>query len=150
MVNNFKSDRQRKAVMAKLNQGTTRAETRPSIIGRLRKKFRPTSEELAKQRGARIKKEAEALERERLTTQQLEAEARLEIERESVASRQREARQRLKDIDVARRERRLAPLRAGVARLKEAGVAVAKATAPKPQRRRKARPKKEEPGFFGI
>ncbi len=100
----FRNDKQRKAVMAKLNSNT-RSNNQPTVLGRLRKRFRPTAQEQAVQRGVRIQTEAEALRLERLRTQQLEAEARVESERQSVRARERQARTTLAEIDRERRSR---------------------------------------------
>ena len=145
----FKSDRQRKAVMAKLNE-KARSPTSPTILGRLRKRFRPTSEELAEQRGARIKREGEALKQERITAEQLELESKLETEREKLRGRQEEARARLSEIDATRRGKTLTgrALKKGV----ELGkIGFEKFTKPAPARKRtKRRKAPEETGFFGI
>ena len=155
----FKSDKQRKAVMAKL-KGQTRSDVNPNIIKgsfknireRLRKRFKPTAEELAKERGARIKREAEALKLERRRAEQLKLEAKVETERESVRKEETEARVKLAEIDRARRDRTLAG-RAVIKGKQLARIGLKKlAEAPRqPKRRPKARKaQKEEPGFFGI
>lgn len=146
----FKSDRQRKAVMAKLTGGT-RAETRPTILERIRRKVRPTPEEREITGKERIKREKEALEKEKITAERLRQELEVEQARESVAEQRRETESEFAKLERERfartpRGRAVALARRGVAvgikRLKEA-------QARKPKRRRKA-PKKEEPGFFGI
>ena len=151
----FRSEKQRKGFFA--SRGNTRSNVRPniSIRERLRKRFRPTQEELAKQRGARLKREAEELEQAKIRTQQLELEAGVERRREDVARRERQARQSLREIDIARRERRLAPIREAGRRVAVAGRVVgaglAKAErATRPKKRRRAKRQEAETGFFGI
>lgn len=159
----FSSDKQRKAVMAKLSKGKARSNVSPtmnqpmppSIRERLRRKFRPTVEELRKQRGERIKKEAEALKEERARLRQLELEAGVETEREAVRTREEEARAKLRKIDIARREKTFAGRVLKIERgLVKKGIAVAKKElAKKPRKTRaraRARPAREETGFFGI
>jgi len=151
----FHTDKQRKAVMAKLKGNSTRSDTKPTIIGRLRKKFRPTAEEQVQARGARIKKEGEELEEEKRTARQLQLEAKVETERERVGAEIREARGKLRKIDVERRERKLAPLRKVESRIKGGFIQLKKASA-KARARERARPRpreapaREETGFFGI
>jgi len=156
----FNSDKQRKAVMAKL-KGTTRSDVNPTIVKgnpdgikeRLRKRFRPTAQELAEQRGTRLQKEAQQLSLQRQRTRQLELEARLETERESVRKREQTARATLADIDKARFQRTVAGR--VVARGRELGRAgIKKLTAPAPRRKIRAKPKRVKPeketGAFGI
>lgn len=154
----FHTDRQRKAVMAKL-KGSSRSNTNPNFLGKikgkLRKKFRPTSQELAEQRGARLQKEAQALEEEKRTARQLELEAKLEVEREIVRARSREARAKLSAIDAERFSRTKAGqavslarkgIKAGVARGREALAEAQKA----PRRKRKKKSSNGGVSPFGI
>lgn len=145
----FDSDKQRKAFFAKRNRGNPRTDTKPTIIGRLRKRFKPTPEELAKQRGARIKKEAEALKEEKRTTRQLELELKVEAEREKVRVREEEARARLKKIDIARREKTLAGrVLKAERKIVARGIKAVKKGIATPKRRKRKVP--EQTGFFGI
>ena len=162
MVSNFKSDRQRKKVMAELSKNQPRSQTRPTIIGRIRagekavakrirKRFRPTTQELAEQRGARIKKEAEELKEAKRRTRQLELEAQVESEREFVRRREEKARQKLKEIDIARRERTFAGrVLKAERRIITRGVEAVKERISQRPRKRARRKPKEETGFFGI
>ncbi len=153
----FRNDRQRKAVMAKLNQSNQpRSPNQPTFIGRIRRRLRPTPEELTQQRGARIQREAQELQSQRQRTRQLELEAQVESARETEATRERRARQTLAEIDRARfqrtragravtRGRELAVV--GIQRLRQqARTARARPT----KRKRRARPQREEAGAFGI
>ena len=160
----FSSDKQRKAVMAKL-KGRTRSNTNPNIIKgnfkaireRLRKRFKPTAEELAEERGARIKREAEALKLEKRRAEQLELEAKVESEREDIRKKETEARKRLAEIDRARRERTLTG-RAVVRGRELARIGLKKLAEPVPAPRRRKRKitskvsSKNDGGtaFFGI
>lgn len=165
----FKSDKQRKKVMAELSKNQPRADTRPTFIGRLkagqrtvserlRKRFRPTAQEQIQERGARLAREGESLRQERIRTRQLELEARVEAQREDVLAREREARKRLSDIDRARRDRSVTGravargkqlARTGLQKLKEAEARQPKPRA-RPRARARAEPAQEEGGFFGI
>lgn len=156
----FKSDRQRKAVMAKLTKGNSRSNVSPSmnkpmpksIRERLRRRFRPTAEELAEQRGARIKKEGEALQRERATLRQLELEAGVESEREKVREREERARAKLGKIDIARREKTFAGrvLKAERGLVMKGVKVIKKELAKKPRKSRARKAPREEIGPFGI
>ena len=112
----FKSDKQRKKVMAELSKGNLKSATRPTFIGKikakekiiaekLRKKFRPTEEESRQQRGERIAREAKALKEEKLRSQQLITESEVEAEREAVREKELKARKKLKEIDKERASR---------------------------------------------
>lgn len=158
----FKSDKQRKKVMATLSKNQPKSNIRPTILGRLRtgeravqerlrKRFKPTSQELARQRGARLQREAESLKLERQRARQLELEANVEAERETIRTREREARRRLTEIDRARRERTATGRL--VARGRELGaVGLRRLAQPAKAPRKRKRPRKQpEPqGFFGI
>tara|TARA_Y100000310_G_scaffold39183_1_gene36763 strand:- start:5035 stop:5484 length:450 start_codon:yes stop_codon:yes gene_type:complete len=147
----FHTDKQRKAVMAKLSRGKSRSDTSPTVIGRLRKRFRPTPKELRKQRGLRIKKEAEELRKQRLRTQQLELEAKVEAERESLKAREERARARLKQIDKTRREATFAgKIMRAEKKLITRGVKAVLTPRPRPKRRRKAPAPAPEQEFFRI
>ncbi len=80
-------------------------QTKVSFRERLRRRLKPTEEEKRQQVGLRIKREAKELESERLTTAQLQSEARLEKERERVRSEREQAREELRQVDKARFER---------------------------------------------
>ncbi len=148
-------DKQRRAMFAKM-KNQPRAETRPSVVGRirgrLRKRFRPTADELAVQRGARLEREAESLAQERRRVRQLELESRVESEREAVRQRETEARRKLSEIDRARRERTIAGRLVTRGRqLARTGAERLAQPAPRPRsRKRRARPEPEDTGFFGI
>ncbi len=148
----FKTDKQRKAVMARLNQpNQPRTENQPTLIGRVRRRLRPTPEELAQQRGARIQREAEQLRQQRSRVRQLELEAQVESERESVAQRERTARARLAEIDRARFQRtRTGRVTARARELGRTGLQRLQQAQRQPRRRkRRARPEPQV-GFFGT
>lgn len=156
----FKSDNQRKAVMAKLNSGNTRSQVKPSLIGtvkgKLRRKFRPTEAELQEERRARIAREQKQLEEEGQRAKLLEAEAKVETARQAVRAKETEARARLAEIDAERfaRTRRGKVLALGKRGLK-AGVtagrkALAESQRPAPRRKGKKKKEVEQTGFFGI
>ncbi len=151
----IKNDKQRKAMFARMNQNQPRAQTRPTIIQRIRRRVKPTPEELRAERGRRLSREAEELRRARIRTQQLELEANLERERERVREREERARLELKRIDTARREKTFAGRvlrveRAVVRRGVEAGRRAIQARRAKPRKRRRRVAPREEVGFFGI
>ncbi len=149
----FKSDKQRKAVMAKMNQpNQPRSPNQPTFLGRVRRRFKPTPEELAQQRGARIQREAQQLQQQRQRTRQLELEARLETEREGVRQREQTARKRLSEIDKARFQRTFTGKAVTRGReLGRAGIQRLQQEAAKPKRRRRrAKPQREPAGPFGI
>lgn len=157
---------QEKAMFAKKNQGTPRAETKPTFLGRLRsgekavaerlrKRFRPTAEELRIQRGKRLQTEAKDLEQAKLRTQQLELESKVEREREKVRTREDTARQQLKEIDVKRREKTFGGrVLKAERRLVSAGLKKLAETPKRPRRRKRQAQADPEPeddsGFFGI
>lgn len=154
----FKSDKQRKAVMAKLNQGSTRSDVKPTFIqrtkGRLRRKFRPTEQEVEEDRLKRIRKEQQALESEGRVLKQLEAEAKIEQARESVAKRRRETQAEFTRIE---RERFARSKRGRAVAFARKGVAVGikkfreSAKQPKqPTRKKRKAPPKEDVSPFGI
>lgn len=127
----FKSDRQRKAVMAQLNKGQSKAPSKPSIIGRIKAKEMEILEKLRKRREKkgkeRIAKELEALRKEKITAQRLRAELEVEQAREAVAVQRAETQAKFKKIERARRERKLAPIRAKIKRAIETGKGTIKA-----------------------
>jgi len=168
MVMNFKTRKRDKRVFP-VEASPQRSNITPEMMnqppGRLarvrevfRRRFRPTGQELAEQRGVRLQREAESLKEERRRARQLELEANIEAERERIASKTRRASARLKEIDVERRERRLAPIKRRARQIFEAGKTVSQVAlgpgepTPPPRRpRRKARrAPREQVGAFGI
>ena len=152
----FRTDKQRKAFFAR--KGNSRSSTKPNIIGkikgvskilikkkeRLAKALRERREKKGK---ARIAQEKLALQREKIQAKRLRQELEVEQAREAVAQHRRETQAEFRRIKREEFERRIAPVRAGVARAIKVGKVVAKVTekATRPKRRKKA-----EPGFFGI
>jgi len=148
----FKSDRQRKAVMAKLNQGQTRSDTKPSILGRLKAKEKELLGRLKQRRERkgkeRIAKQLEAQEKEAKQLKRLQAELALEQSRERIGTQRREAQAEFKRIE---KERFARTKTGGVIALAVKGIKQAEARArarPKPRKKR-GRPV-QETGFFGI
>ena len=134
--------------MAKL-KGNTRSNTRPTLLGRIRKRFKKkTSAELTKERGLRLQREAMALEEERKTARQLRLEAQVEAEREKVREETAKSRARLAKIDVERagRTRRGRAIKF----IREKGAEAIKQARKPPRRRRKAKRQEREIGAFGI
>ncbi len=110
----FNSDKQRKAFFAK--QGTLRSKVLPSISGRIKnikEKLRQRQEKIGRER---IEKEKMLLKQEQKQAQRLQQEADVEIQREMVTQQRIKAQQKLKDVEIARRERKLAPFRKGFQR----------------------------------
>ncbi len=159
----FKSDKQRKAVMARLN--IQPAQTKPTIIGRLRgaekrfvqkikeRKERKRLETETKGR-ERIAREQQALEKERVTAQRLRQELEVEQARETVAMQRRETQAEFSKLE---RERFGRTRRGKAVALARKGVAVgiqklrASAKQPKqPRRRRRRIPPEEDTQPFGI
>ncbi len=125
----FKSDKQRKAVMAQLNQ-PNRSDTSPVMMKQTKfqklKGFISKEKEVLRLRKERkgferIRKEKIALEREKVTAERLRAELETEQARETVAMQRRETQVEFKKIEKARRTRRLAPFVTAGRRIK-AGV----------------------------
>ncbi len=146
----FKSDRQRKAVMAQMNQ-PSRSATKPSIIGRIRiaeqkleQRLRERRERKGKERTAR---ELEALKRERITAERLRQELEVEQAREAVAQQRRETQSEFRKIEKARFARSKTGRAVAVARAgAKLGIAKIRAEAKKKPRKKARR----ETGFFGI
>ncbi len=161
MASDFKSDKQRKAVMAKL-KGNPRSDVKPSFFGKLKAKEQAIKKKLIARREKkgreRIEKEIEATKRERIQLERLQTELKVEKAREDVARQRRETQAQFKEISKARRARKLAPLvqagKRAVAtgkRIAATGKAIEKATRPKKVKRKRARPQpQQEQDFFQI
>ena len=152
---------QEKAMFAKQRNNPTRADVRPSLLARARETQQKIAQRIRERRERkgqeRIRAEKVALERERATTERLKAELETEQAREQVAQQRAETQAEFAKIEKARRERKLAPIRAvvgtGIAGFKAVGKsigAVEKATRPKKARARKKKAPAQEQGFFGI
>lgn len=108
----FKSDKQRKAVMAQLNQ-PTRSDTSPVVVQSKFQKlkgFIAKEKELIRQKKeskglARIERGKIALSKEKATANRLRAELEVEQARESVASQRRETQAEFSKIEQARLSR---------------------------------------------
>lgn len=110
----FNSDKQRKAFFAKA--GKIRSQVVPSITGRIKnikEKLRQRQERLGRER---IEKEKMLLKQEQEQAKRLQQEAKVEIQREMVTQQRIKAQQKLKDVETARRERKLAPFKKGFQR----------------------------------
>lgn len=150
----FKNDRQRKAVMASMNEGQPKANVSPSIVARATAALRKRREEKGK---ARIEAEKRALKVEQLQAKRLRQELEVEQAREAVAQQRRETQAEFRKIE---RERALRTRRGQAAELVRrgvrAGAAAARAAAVKrfKQARRKPRRRRRRPpervGAFGI
>ncbi len=157
----FKTDKQRKAVMAKLNINQTKSQTRPSIIGRIRGAEQRLVQRIKERRQAkaleterkgreRIVREQQALEKEKITAQRLRQELEVEQARETVAEQRRETEAEFSKLESERfartkRGKAIALARKGVT------IGIKKLRqAPARKPRRKKAPRREEPLPFGI
>lgn len=148
----IKNDKQRKAMFAKMNQGTPKAETKPTVLGRItqaRQRFQERQLERRETRGReRIKREQESFELEGKRTRRLEAEATLEEARERTTQRTIEAERRIGRVEKVRRERRIAPIRERFQKVRErvqAGVEATRARQPRGRKRVPRQEPREEP-----
>tara|TARA_Y100000034_G_C6776219_1_gene346603 strand:+ start:249 stop:767 length:519 start_codon:yes stop_codon:yes gene_type:complete len=156
----FKSDKQRKKVMAELSKGNLKSATKPAFIGKikakekiiaekLRKKFRPTEEESRQQRGERIAREAKALKEEKLKSQQLITESEVEAEREAIREKELKARKKLKEIDKKRASRTIIGKAVSeTKRLLDNGLD--KTISPLENKRKRKVKTSKQTGFFGM
>lgn len=146
----FKSDKQRKKVMAMFSGNQTRSDIKPSIIGRitgLKQKLRERREEKGRER---IEKEKISLEQEKITEKRLEKELKVEQAREEVAQQRRETQAEFSRIERERFARSKKGKAFALAK-KGAAIGLRKLLEP-PKRKPRAKRKKtqEETGFFGT
>ncbi len=164
----FKSDRQRKAVMAKLT-ATSKVDIAPKIVSRnpdglgksIKEKIREFKAKRAiaaeKARLSRIKTELQAQKAEAKQARELESELAVEKSREAIRIRKEKAQAELRKIDIARREKTIAgkilkaeraAARKGI-ELARVGLKKLAEQQRKPRKIKKVRPEKGI-SFFGI